>query len=370
MARLGVVFVALVAAACSSDDPQVAPAGVAAPNEPDPGESGPGESVPEGPRHEPETTPTAPELELRDVSLVVSMPNGMPASQVPVRFLDTALVPRSSLLRATGGEPDAEKLLEVLGIEKLTDSAGQVTFSSSGGPLLASASSGQLYVMKPFAPLALDAPPLELELAIEPSVRARAVSEQGVPIPGIPIALAMELPTTGGGSRWVNLAIRETSGRDGQVKFRDARGGVQSSGGERPIRFGLRAAIPGLMDPGPVIFDPSSPPAEAIELKIPPLSTIVVEVVYPSGERRDIDADVIVEEERPASADARELAVSAVGSRLRARLRAGRATLTAIVPGTLLRVTIQPLDGTPAFDGVGHSARVAGDVAIISVSMD
>ncbi len=366
--HLGAFLAALVVTpltGCSPEDggaasgaPPGAPVvpGPAAPTDPAAGKP----AAKSAPKHAP--------IDLYDVHLQVTMPDGEPAPLVPVRFLDTALIPRSSLLRATGGAPDSEKLLEILGEQRMTDSRGRATFSTSGGPLLVSASFGQLFVMQPFSPPAKDADPLELKLAIDTSVRARAVSAEGTPIAGIPIALAMELPTEGGASRWVDLAVRESAGDDATVRFRDPRGGVQSGGGARGTRFGLRAAIPGLADPTPVVFDPKSPPALPIDLQVPPLSTFVVEVLDTSGQRVDLDADVIVQEQR--SAQGSEAPAHTRGSKLRARLAEGRATLSAIVPGTLLRVTVQPLDGSPAFDGIGPSALVAGDVATISVSID
>lgn len=301
-----------------------------------------------------------PVVSLRKLDFAVLLPGGEPATVVPVRVLDMERVPRASILRATGGEPDAEKLLEVLGEEKMTDSRGRATFEVSGGGLLASASLGKLFVMQPFPPVAEDTEVLTLRLAIDSSVRARAVDASGSPVTGIPIALSMELPTPGAEtpSRWIDLAVRETSGDDGTVRFRDPRGGVQSPGGEHPSRFGLRAAIPGLASPTPIIFDPDAAPEAPLDIVVPPLSTFVVEVLSPSGHRLDIDADVFVEAHGATT-----------GSKSRTRLEGGRATFTAVVPGTLLRVTVQPLDGSAAFEGVGPAAEQAGDVATISVSM-
>ena len=318
--------------------------------------------------------PQPPAVELRDLVLQVLTPDGEPAGLASVRFIDTALIPPASLLRATGGEPDAEKILEVLGEEKVTASDGRVTFQASGGPLLASASLGRLFVMQPFAPPAKDAELLTLTLAVDSSVRARAVGSDGAVLTGIPIALCLELSAQGtdAPSRWIDLAVRETNGDDATVRFRDPRGGVQESAGrDGARRFGLRPAIPGLADSTPVLFDPDAPPGEPIDLVVPPLSTFVVEVLSASGQLLDIEADVVVRAHRPqGAASTAAPGGSGQGSRLRARLLGGRATLGAVVPGTLLHVTVQPLDGSAAFEGVGPSALQAGDVATISVSMD
>ncbi|QDV05421.1 hypothetical protein Poly30_09180 [Planctomycetes bacterium Poly30] len=304
--------------------------------------------------------PDAAGPELRDLEFLVLMPGGEPATFVEVLLLDMERVDRTSLLRATGGDPDAEKLLEVLGTRKTTDSRGRVVFRASGGGLLASASLGRLFATRPFSPTAEGAEVLTLQLAVDSSVRARAVDADGAPMPGIPIALTMELPTPGANTpaRWVDLAIREASGADATVRFRDPRGGVQSPGGKNMTRFGLRAAIPGLADPTPVLFDPDAPPEAPLDLTVPRLSSFVVEVLSPTGQRLDIEADVFVEAQNAPA-----------GSKLRARLQDGRATFTAIVPKTLLRVTVQPLDGGAAFEGIGPGADLPGDVAMISVSM-
>lgn len=298
----------------------------------------------------------------RSLSILVLMPSGEPATTVPVRFVDTLLIPRASLLAATGGEPDAEKLLEVLGQERMTDGEGRVSFQTSGGPLLASAELGELYAMQPFAPPGEDADELILKLGLDTSVRARAVGPEGQPLVGIPVALSMELPPRAGeadeAARWIDLAVRETSGEDATVRFRDAHGGVQRSS-RKGVGFSLRLAIPGLVDQTPVPFDPERPPQEPLELAVPALSTLLVEVLSATGQLVEIEANVYL-----AAHD------SAPGrARLRTRLQGGRASFDAVPPGTLLRVTVEPTDGGSAFTGVGPSALVAGDVASIAVSM-
>lgn len=360
---------AALLAGCSSDDgakasPDVGGAGTS-PSADSPSENGAGAPAVKAP-----PSASLSEPEMRDLQLQVLMPGGEPAPHVPVRFIDTASIPPASLLRATGGEPDAEKILEVLGEEKLTDANGRATFQTSGGPLLASASLDRLFVMQPFAPAPMDmgkGEPLTLTLALDSSVRARAVDQDGSALTGIPIALSLELGTQGAdrASRWIDLAVRETGGDDATVRFRDPRGGVQPAAGKAAPRFGLRPAIPGLEDATPVLFDPDAPPDDPIDLVVPPLSTFVVEVFSATGQLLDLEADVVVQEHRQ-----RGTKESPVGSKLRARLEDGRATLGAVVPGTLLHVTVQPLDGSAAFEGVGPSALQAGDVATISVSID
>lgn len=319
----------------------------------------------EAPAPDPSEAPSAP---TRELTVRVLMPDGKPAAVVPVRFLDTQLIPRISLLRATGGEPDAEKLLEVLGEERTTSGDGRVVFSSSGGPILASAELGDLYVMQPFAPPAEDAEELTLTLSVDRSVRGTAVGPEGQRLRGVPISLAMELASVGEGAagsehdgpkrRWIDLAVRETSGDDASVRFRDGRGGVQrSSQGDQ--RFGLRAALPGLEESAPVLFDPDRPPSEPIEVSVPALSTTIVEVLSSTGQLVDMEADVFLEESTGGPG----------ASRLRARLQSGRASFRAVIPETLLRVTVQPLEGGAAFEGVGPSALQAGDTVTISVTV-
>ena len=350
---------AVLAVGCSSEEGEsAAPMGSrsAAPGPEPEGDASPSEAAPA----------TA---EMRDFPLQVLMPNGEPANGARVRFIDTATISPASLLRATGGEPDADKILEVLGEEKITDREGMTTFQTSGGPLLASASLGQLFVAQPFAPLARDAEVLTLKLTADLSVRARALDRDGLALDGIPIALCFEVGLEGNQDvrSWIDLAVRETNGEDATVRFRDPRGGVGRMVGEGAPRFGVRAAIPGLADPSPIIFDPDAPPNEPIDIVVPPLSTFVVEVLSASGQLTDIDADVIIEAEaRRGTSNQRDGA----GSRLRARLRDGRATLHSVVPGTLLRVTVQPLDSTASFEGVGPSALKAGGTATLSVSID
>ncbi|MEM8713779.1 MAG: hypothetical protein AAGG01_22785 [Planctomycetota bacterium] len=308
-----------------------------------------------------------PPLPTRELSLRILLPDGSPAPVVPVRFLDTQLIPRKSLLRATGGEPDAEKLLEVLGEERMTDGQGVVTFSFSGGPILASAEHSDLYGMQPFVPPAEDADELTLRLQPDHSVRAAAVGPEGQSLRGVPIALAMELASRGGAahepgadataSRWIDLAVRETSGEGATVRFRDGRGGVQASS-QGSQRFGVRAALPGMERSAPILFDPDLPPSDPIEVRVPALSTTVVEVVNATGQLVDMEADVFLENS----------AAGAGAPRLRARLRSGRASFRAVLPEMLLRVTVQPLEGSASFEAVGPSALKAGDAVTISVT--
>jgi hypothetical protein len=267
----------------------------------------------------PQSAPPQRTSESRAVRLTVTS-GGAPAAGATISFGPGA----------AAGAPTRDELaaFEASARHATADEAGCVDLPPPTGPTWVVARRARERAVVRLGADAAGATAIPVELAPAPELVVRVVDAQHAPVAGVEVRLLRGVPS------WLRTVATATSDDGGLATFRDL--DLLDARALRTDRFGVGSAIP-RGDAPPLAVDVRAPPADPLELVVPPTGRLTVEL-------RD-DDDRLVDEGGTVE--------------LRPQYDAGRTRTTLGTPQTVVVRAERPLDhGRVVFAHVALGVRL------------
>jgi protocatechuate 3,4-dioxygenase beta subunit len=260
---------------------------------------------------------------------------------------------------------DRELYMHAHGTKLLADGAGELRLPALERPLAAVARDGDQYGERIL--YATSPEPIRLEISPDVSLRIQVVDETGQPVPGVNVGLRRRVPVVRGdlgGSLTPVSASALTQSPDGfatLVHFHQRSPDFLEAGS-----WGIAAVDAPLAPTVQAEFDPRDPPAEPLQLVLPPTGRLVVLVQDAQGRPLPdnwVQVTPIVSESAEAGRDALGLRADTVSRR-------GRAEFPHVGLGLALQIESQPSTEWPRQEIRCAGPRTAGEEVVVTLRFD